>query len=75
MPKGWSWIFGHSLVVLRYTNRLPRLANVVLAMRDMSEEFTETEMFLLDLWPVYPSSIVVFNPEACSLVAQKWNLP
>jgi cytochrome P450 len=75
MPAGWSWLFGHNLVILRYMKRLPRLANVVLAMKEPSQEFTDTERFLLDLWPAYPSSIVVFNPDACTVVSQKWNLP
>jgi len=75
MPAGWSWLFGHSFVIIHYTNRLRRHANIVLAMKDMAKHFTDTEMFLLDLWPAYPSSIIIFNPEACSLASQKWNLP
>jgi cytochrome P450 len=75
MPDDWSWVFGHNIVILRYTKRLPRLANVILAMREPSQEFTDTEMFLLDLWSAYPSSIIVFNSDACTLVSQKWNLP
>jgi cytochrome P450 len=75
MPAGWSWLFGHSLVILRYTKCLPYNANVVLAMKDMSEDFKDTEMFLIDLWPGYPTSIIVFNPEACNSVSQKLNLP
>jgi hypothetical protein len=75
MPKGWSWLFGHSLVILKYTKRIPREANVLLAMKDLSAEFAETEMFLMDMWPGYPTSLIVFNPEALHLISNKWNLP
>ncbi|KAF2010892.1 putative cytochrome P450 [Aaosphaeria arxii CBS 175.79] len=75
MPDGWSWCFGHSFVLLRYTSRYPPLANVGLAMQDLSQEFADTEMFLIDLWPSYPSSIVVSNPDVANLVTQKLALP
>jgi hypothetical protein len=75
MPDGWSWLFGHSLVLLRYTKRFPPLANVAIAMQELSREFTDTEMFLVDIWPSYPTSIIIFNPEAANLVTQKYNLP
>jgi cytochrome P450 len=75
MHSGWSWLFGHSLVILKYTKCLPSSANVVLAMKNMSKEFAETEMFLMDMWPGYPTSLIVFNPEALNLVSHKWNLP
>lgn len=75
MPEGWGWLFGHSLVILKYTKKLPPLANVLLAMKDLSAEFAETEMFLMDMWPAYPTSLIVFNPEALHLISTKWNLP
>lgn len=75
MPDGWSWFFGHSLVLFRYTSRFPPLANIGIPMRELSKEFADTEMFLMDLWPSYPSSIVCFNPEAANLATQKYNLP
>lgn len=75
MPEGWSWLFGHSLDILKYTKRLPPSANVVLAMKDFSADFAETEMFLLDIWPGYPTSLIVFNPEALHFISNKWNLP
>ena len=75
MPAGWSWLFGHAFVILKYTKRLLPLANVVLALEVMSDEFAETEMFLIDLWPSYPTSLIIFNPEALHMVSQKWNLP
>jgi cytochrome P450 len=75
MPDGWSWFFGHSFVLLRYTSRFPPLANIGIPMQELSKQFSDTEMFLIDLWPSYPASIVVFNPEAANLATQKYNLP
>lgn len=75
MHPGWSWLFGHCLLIPQYAKHLPRTANVLLPMKKLSEEFAETEMFLMDLWPTYPTSLIVFNPEALNLVSQKWNLP
>jgi cytochrome P450 len=75
MPEGWSWFFGHSFVLLRYTSRFPPLANIGIPMQELSKEFADKEMFLLDLWPSYPSSVVVFNPEAANFATQKYNLP
>jgi hypothetical protein len=75
MPAGWSWLTGHMLVLLRYSSRLPPLANVTLVTAELCREFPDTEMFLLDLWPSYPPVIVTCNPEAELLVSQKYNLP
>lgn len=49
MLDGWSWLFGHSFALLRYTKRYPPLANVGIVTHDISKHFTETEMFLVDL--------------------------
>ena len=75
MPPGWSWLTGHSLVLLRYTSSLPPLANVVIAIRELCREFPDTEIFLLDIWPFYPTVLITFNPEATVLMSQKYNLP
>ena len=75
MHPGWSWVFGHSLLIPNYAKTFPPAANVLLPMKKLSEEFAETEMFLMDLWPAYPTSLIIFNPEALSVVSQKWNLP
>lgn len=75
MPAGWSWLTGHSLVLLRYSSRLPPLANVDLIIREICRDFPETEMFVLDMWPAYPTLIVTFNPDAGMFMSQKYNLP
>ncbi|KAF2661117.1 cytochrome P450 [Lophiostoma macrostomum CBS 122681] len=44
MPGGWSWLFGHSFVLLRYTKRFPPLANIGIPMQELSKQFTHTEI-------------------------------
>jgi cytochrome P450 len=75
MPKEWSWIFGHLMVLQKYVDGIPPDAAVAFAMRDLAQEFTDTEVFLMDFWPVYPPLFTVFGPESVSQVCQKYNLP
>ncbi|KAH8656052.1 putative cytochrome P450 [Tricladium varicosporioides] len=75
MPEGWSWIFGHSLTLLKWTKDFPPDANISIPMEKLGREFASTEVFLLDLWPSYPATLNVYNPEAAVLVSQKYNLP
>ncbi|PYH90485.1 cytochrome P450 [Aspergillus ellipticus CBS 707.79] len=75
MPKGWNWLTGHMFVLSEYVNRLPPDANVALATHEIASEFTDTEIFLLDVWPVSPAQYVVFYPEAASQATTKYNLP
>ena len=75
MPKEWSWITGHLLVLQKHVNGIPPDAAVVFAMRDLCQQFTHTEIFLMDFWPVYPPLLTVFGPEAASQVCNKYNLP
>ncbi|PWY92219.1 cytochrome P450 [Aspergillus heteromorphus CBS 117.55] len=75
MPKGWNWLTGHMLVLSDYVNRLPSDANVTLATRELASEYTDTEIFLLDVWPVSPAQYMVFYPEAASQATTRLNLP
>lgn len=75
MPKEWSWITGHLMVLQKYVDGIPPDAAVAFAMRDLAQEFTDTEVFLMDFWPVYPPLFTVFGPEPISQVCQKYNLP
>ena len=75
MPVGWSWVSGHMLVLIRYTSRFLPLADLNLALQEISHEFADHESFLLDLWPFQPPVIVTFNPETATLVTQKLHLP
>ncbi|KAJ5692109.1 hypothetical protein N7462_001532 [Penicillium macrosclerotiorum] len=75
MPKGWSWWTGHLLVLQKYVDRLPTNANVMLAIQEMALEFSDTEIFILDMWPVYPPLLVTYSPEAMAQITTKYNFP
>ncbi|KAI1212618.1 putative cytochrome P450 [Annulohypoxylon truncatum] len=75
MPKEWSWITGHLTVLQKYVNGIPPDAAVAFAMRDLCQEYTDTEVFLMDFWPVYPPLFTIFGPGAISQVCNKYNLP
>ncbi|PKY00379.1 putative cytochrome P450 [Aspergillus campestris IBT 28561] len=74
MPE-WSWITGHLLVLNKYLKTLPRDVSVNLAVRDLALEYGATEIFLLDMWPIYPAELVVYDPDAAIQITSKWNLP
>lgn len=75
MPKEWSWFTGHLLVLQKYVDGIPPDAAVAFAMRDLAKEFADTELFLMDFWPVYPPLITVYSPEAINQICNKYNLP
>jgi cytochrome P450 len=75
MPKEWSWLTGHLLTLQKYVDQLPPDANVNLAMRDLAMEYADTEVFLMDFWPIYPPLLMVYNPEAAVQLTTKLNLP
>ncbi|KAF2675842.1 cytochrome P450 [Lentithecium fluviatile CBS 122367] len=71
---GWSWLFCHSFVLLRCASRFPPLANINILMQELSKEYADTEMFLMDLWPSYPSSIpIAGGPSILSFNSSDWN--
>lgn len=75
MPDGWSWWTGHLMVIQKHLRRIPKNASVTLALREISYEFTESELFILDLWPIQDSMIFLFGPESIVQVSNKMNLP
>jgi cytochrome P450 len=44
-------------------------------MKEISADFIDDEMYLLDLWPVAEPMLVVFNANAASHICQELNLP
>ncbi|KAF2111948.1 cytochrome P450 [Lophiotrema nucula] len=74
MPP-WSWTFGHLRTLQKYTDKLPPNANVVLANWDLMNDFPESEVLLLDTWPVYPPLLLVSSPEIATQISTKYNLP
>ncbi|EPE32645.1 Cytochrome P450 [Glarea lozoyensis ATCC 20868] len=75
MPKGWNWFTGHLLTLQEYVDKLPPDANVNLAMNDLALEFADTEVFLMDFWPVYPALLMVYDPDTAVQISTKYNLP
>ncbi|KAL6235164.1 hypothetical protein BDW75DRAFT_251072 [Aspergillus navahoensis] len=75
MPKEWSWVTGNLLCLKKYTDRLPPDAHVLLPTHELAGDFADTEMFLLDTWPVFPALVMVYDPEAALQVSTKYNLP
>ncbi|KAI0440501.1 putative cytochrome P450 [Xylaria telfairii] len=75
MPKEWSWVTGHLLVLQKYVDKIPPDAAVAFAMRDLAQEYADTEIFLMDFWPVYPALFTLFGPETITEVCNKHNLP
>ncbi|KAH9904094.1 putative cytochrome P450 [Xylariomycetidae sp. FL2044] len=75
MPKEWSWVTGHLLVLQKYVDRIPPDAAVGFAMRDLSQGYADTEMFLMDFWPVYPALFTVFGPGSIETICNRLNLP
>ncbi|GAP90257.1 putative cytochrome P450 [Rosellinia necatrix] len=75
MPKEWSWVTGHLLVLQKYVDKIPPDAAVAFAMRDLAQEYADTEIFLMDFWPVYPALFTLFGPETITEVCDKHNLP
>lgn len=75
MPEGWSWLTGHLLVLQKYVDRLPWDANVNLALADLAREHSDTEVFLMDCWPVYPPLLIVYDPDTAVQISTKYNFP
>ncbi|KAL4936560.1 hypothetical protein BDV06DRAFT_233316 [Aspergillus oleicola] len=75
MPEGWSWLTGHLLVLQKYADRLPPDANVLLAVHELCKDFADTDVFLVDVWPVDFAIYMVSDPDVAVQVASKHNLP
>lgn len=44
-------------------------------MPDLSRELADTEVFLMDFWPVYPPLLIVYDLDAAVQILTKYNLP
>ncbi|CAI6334325.1 unnamed protein product [Periconia digitata] len=74
MPDGWSWWFGHLLVLDQKLEKLPHDANVHIAMEDMIKDYEDTGYFLMDYWPVFEPVLMAFSPEISAQVSSKQDL-
>jgi cytochrome P450 len=75
MPKEWSWVFGHLLVLQKYVDKLPLDAAVTYATQALCDEFADAELYFMDFWPVYPPLYIVFGPELAHQISNKYNMP
>lgn len=74
MPN-WSWWIGHLLVLKDHLDRLPADANVYYAMQDLvSKQHADTEIFLMDLWPIFDPVLMISSPEISVQVSNTYNL-
>ncbi|KAF2440902.1 cytochrome P450 [Karstenula rhodostoma CBS 690.94] len=75
MPAGWSWWFGHLKVLDQKLQQLPSDANVYMAMEDMVEDHANTEVFLMDYWPVFQPVLMISGPDIAIQASTKYDLP
>ncbi|KAL4914026.1 cytochrome P450 [Aspergillus aurantiobrunneus] len=75
MPKEWSWLTGHLLVLQKYVDWLPADSHVLLAVHELAKDYADTEVFLMDVWPVFPALYMVYDPDAAVQISTKHNLP
>lgn len=74
MPAGWSWLFGHLLVIGKYAKRLPSDVNVFYVIDDVERE-VGSSTFLMDLWPMSTPMLFVGDLDAAAAVTTQHNLP
>lgn len=74
MPP-WSWWFGHLTVLQKELNGLPANVNVYSAMQNLIDKHSDTEVFLMDFWPMFDPVLMIFGPETSAQVSNKFNLP
>jgi cytochrome P450 len=56
-------------------DNLPIDASVFLVLEKLAEGHSDTEAFIVDLWPGAPASLIVFGSESSFEVSNKYNLP
>lgn len=74
MPE-WNWVFGHLLVLGKYTKNHPPDTFITTSIRDMARDFTKTDMFYLDLWPFTTPVLCVCDPDAANQATTKNPFP
>jgi cytochrome P450 len=75
VPAGWSWWFGHLRVLDQKLKCLPFDANVYMTMDDIVEDHADTEVFLMDYWPMYTPTLMVSGPELAIQASVTNDLP
>jgi len=75
MPAGWSWWFGHLLVLDKKLKVFPSDVNVYMAMHDLVHDHADTEVFLMDYWPMHAPALMISGPDVAHQASVKHNLP
>jgi len=74
MPK-WSWWTGHLLVLKDKLDHLPSDATPFYAFESLVlEDFKDTEIFVMDYWPMYEPSLMITSPEISVQISNEYNL-
>jgi len=74
MPE-WSWLTGHLLVLKDSLDRLPTDASPFYAFQDLvHKDFADTEIFVMDYWPMYEASLMISSPEISAQASTEFNL-
>lgn len=74
MPK-WSWWTGHLLVLKDKLDLLPADASPFYAFEELvKKDFSDTEIFVMDYWPMYEPSLMITSPEISAQVSNEFNL-
>ena len=71
----WSWIFGHLLVLRRFTQKYPLDAFINIVTKEMVYDFPESDMFYLDLWPFASPILCIGEPVAAQQLTSKHTFP
>lgn len=74
MPP-WNWVFGHLLVLKKYTDRHPADTFITTSIRDMARDFSDTDLFYLDLWPFTTPVLCVCEADAANQATTKNPFP
>jgi cytochrome P450 len=68
MPP-WSWVFGHLLYIRSATVGYPSDVFAPVVMPEICKEFSDTDMFYLDLWPCTASFLMINDPNPAMQVS------
>lgn len=66
---------GHLLVLKDNLDHLPADASPFYAFQDLVyREFADTEIFVMDYWPMYEPSLMITSPEISAQISNEFNL-
>ncbi|KAF2008702.1 cytochrome P450 [Aaosphaeria arxii CBS 175.79] len=75
IADGWSWWFGHLLVLNKKLRTLPHDANIFMVMDDVINKHEDTGYFVMDYWPMFQPVLLTFSPEIATQVSSRRDFP